>query len=97
LQERLRREPDLILLDVREPHELEISAIQGAKNIPLGEVAQRMSELDSAEEMVVFCKRGSRSARAIEILSSAGFKKMKNLKGGINAWAEEVDRSLPLY
>jgi adenylyltransferase/sulfurtransferase len=47
--------------------------------------------------MVVFCKRGSRSARAIEILASAGFKKMKNLKGGINAWAEEVDTSLPLY
>ena len=97
LQERLTREPDLILLDVREPHELEISAIPGAKNIPLGEVAQRMSELDSAEQMVVFCKRGSRSARAIEILSSAGFKKMKNLKGGINAWAEEVDKSLPVY
>ncbi|MEN9563597.1 MAG: putative adenylyltransferase/sulfurtransferase MoeZ : Sulfur carrier protein CysO [Chloroflexota bacterium] len=97
LKERLEREPNLILLDVREPHELEIAAIQGAKNIPLGEVAQRMAELDSAEEMVVFCKRGSRSARAIEILSSAGFKKMKNLKGGINAWAEEVDKSLPLY
>lgn len=97
LKERLDREPNLILLDVREPHELEIAAIKGAKNIPLGEVAQRMSELDSAEEMVVFCKRGSRSARAIEILSSAGFKKMKNLKGGINAWAEEVDKSLPLY
>lgn len=97
LKERLEREPNLILLDVREPHELEIAAIQGAKNIPLGEVAQRMAELDSAEEMVVFCKRGSRSARAIEILSSAGFKKMKNLKGGINAWAEEVDTSLPLY
>lgn len=97
LKERLEREPNLILLDVREPHELEIAAIKGAKNIPLGEVAQRMSELDSAEDMVVFCKRGSRSARAIEILSSAGFKKMKNLKGGINAWAEEVDTSLPLY
>ena len=97
LQERLQREPNLLLLDVREPHELEIAAIKGARNIPLGEVAQRMSELDSAEEMVVFCKRGSRSARAIEILSSAGFKKMKNLKGGINAWAEQVDKSLPLY
>jgi adenylyltransferase/sulfurtransferase len=97
LKARLEREPNLILLDVREPHELEIAAIQGAKNIPLGEVAQRMAELDSAEEMVVFCKRGSRSARAIEILSSAGFKKMKNLKGGINAWAEDVDTSLPLY
>ncbi len=97
MKERLERDPNLILLDVREPHELEIAAIKGAKNIPLGEVAQRMSELDSAEEMVVFCKRGSRSARAIEILSSAGFKKMKNLKGGINAWAEDVDTSLPLY
>lgn len=97
MKTRLERDPGLILLDVREPHELEISAIEGAKNIPLGEVAQRMSELDSAKEMIVFCKRGSRSARAIEILSSAGFKKMKNLKGGINAWAEEVDRRLPLY
>lgn len=97
MKTRLERDPDLVLLDVREPHELEISAIEGAKNIPLGEIAQRMSELDSAKEMIVFCKRGSRSARAIEILSSAGFKKMKNLKGGINAWAEEVDVSLPVY
>ncbi len=97
MKSRLERDPSLLLLDVREPHELQISAIKGAKNIPLGEVAQRMSELDSAEEMIVFCKRGSRSARAIEILFSAGFKKMKNLKGGINAWAEEVDKSLPLY
>ncbi len=97
MKSRLSLTPNLLLLDVREPHELQISAIKGAKNIPLGEVAHRMSELDSAEEMIVFCKRGSRSARAIEILASAGFKKMKNLKGGINAWAEEVDKSLPLY
>ena len=97
MKTRLDLDPNLILLDVREPHELEIAAIKGAKNIPLGEVAQRMSELDSAKDMIVFCKRGSRSARAIEILSSAGFKKMKNLKGGINAWAEEVDGTLPLY
>lgn len=96
LSERLKSN-HLKLLDVREPHELEISALPGAVNIPLGELASRLSELDSAEEMVVFCKRGSRSARAIEVLSSAGFKKMKNLKGGINAWAEEVDKSLPLY
>ena len=97
MKTRLNHDPGLILLDVREPHELEIAAIKGAKNIPLGEVAQRMSELDSAQEMIVFCKRGSRSARAIEILSSAGFKKMKNLKGGINAWAEDVDKTLPVY
>jgi adenylyltransferase/sulfurtransferase len=85
------------LLDVREPHELEISALPGAVNIPLGELAARLSELDSAEEMVIFCKHGSRSARALEVLVSAGFKKVKHLKGGINAWAESVDKSLPIY
>lgn len=97
LKARMESQPGLILLDVREPHELEISALPGAVNIPLGHIAERMSELDSAKEMVVFCKRGTRSARAIEILASAGFRKMKNLKGGINAWAQEVDTSLPVY
>jgi adenylyltransferase/sulfurtransferase len=87
----------LKLLDVREPHELQISALPDAVNIPLGQLAGRLSELDSAQEMVIFCKSGSRSARALELLVSAGFKKVKNLKGGINAWAQEVDRSLPVY
>lgn len=85
------------LIDVREPHELQISAISGAENFPLGELAAHLSELDSAQEMVLFCKSGSRSSRALELLASAGFKKMKNLKGGINAWAREVDPSLPVY
>jgi rhodanese-related sulfurtransferase len=88
---------DLKLLDVREPHELQISALPGATNIPLGTLAARLSELDSAEDMVVFCKAGTRSTRALELLVSAGFKKVKNLKGGINAWAQEVDKSLPIY
>ena len=57
----------------------------------------RVSELDSAEEMVVFCKGGTRSARALELLASAGFRKVKNLKGGINAWAKDVDPRLPIY
>ena len=87
----------LKLLDVREPHELQISALPGAVNIPLGTLAARLSELDSAQDMVVFCKTGVRSARALELLASAGFKKVKNLKGGINAWAKEVDPSLPIY
>jgi len=87
----------LKLLDVREPHELEISALPDAVNIPLGGLAAHLSELDSAEDMVIFCKSGSRSARALELLVSAGFKKVKNLKGGINAWAQEVDSSLPIY
>ena len=87
----------LKLLDVREPHELEISALPNAVNIPLGQLASRLAELNSADDMVVFCKGGTRSARALELLSSAGFKKVKNLKGGINAWAKEVDSNLPIY
>jgi len=87
----------LKLLDVREPHELQISALPDAKNIPLGQLAARLSELDSAQEMVIFCKSGARSARGLELLVSAGFKKVKNLKGGINAWAKEVDKNLPVY
>jgi sulfur-carrier protein adenylyltransferase/sulfurtransferase len=96
LSERLQHN-HLKLLDVREPHELEISALPNAVNIPLGGLAAHLSELDSAEDMVIFCKSGTRSARALELLVSAGFKKVKNLKGGINAWAQEVDKSLPIY
>ncbi|HLE13751.1 MAG TPA: molybdopterin-synthase adenylyltransferase MoeB [Anaerolineales bacterium] len=94
---RLQRGERVKLLDVREPHELEISRLEGAQLIPLGQLAARLSELDSADEMVVFCKGGTRSARALEVLASAGFRKVKNLKGGINAWAEQVDPSLPVY
>ena len=97
LAEKLAQGEQIHLLDVREPHELEISRLEGADLIPLGQLAARLSELDSAEEMVVFCKGGTRSARALELLASAGFRKVKNLKGGINAWAREVDPSLPIY
>jgi molybdopterin/thiamine biosynthesis adenylyltransferase/rhodanese-related sulfurtransferase len=87
----------LRLIDVREPHELEISRLPNATNIPLGQLAARLSELDSAEELVLFCKSGARSTRALELLTSAGFKRVKNLKGGINAWAREIDTNLPVY
>ena len=97
LAERIQRGEKMRLIDVREPHELEISYIAGAELFPLGELASRLPELDSAQEMVVFCKAGTRSRRALELLVSAGFRKVKNLKGGINAWAEEVDLSLPVY
>ncbi len=97
LAEKLQMGEDIHLLDVREPHELEISQLEGADLIPLGQLAARLSELDSADEMVVFCKSGTRSARALELLASAGFRKVKNLSGGINAWAQEVDPSLPIY
>jgi molybdopterin/thiamine biosynthesis adenylyltransferase/rhodanese-related sulfurtransferase len=97
LAERLKAGSHIHLIDVREPHELEISHIEGADLIPLGQLAARMNELDSAEETVLFCKSGTRSARALEVLASAGFRRVKNLKGGINAWAREVDPSLPIY
>ncbi|HCR70977.1 MAG TPA: molybdenum cofactor biosynthesis protein MoeB [Anaerolineae bacterium] len=97
LKSRLSLDLNLTLLDVREPHELEISAIPNAINIPLGQLAGRLAELNTANDMVVLCKSGTRSMRAIELLSSAGFKKLKNLKGGINAWAKEVDTNLPVY
>ena len=97
LADKLEHGDQIRLLDVREPHELEISHLDGATVVPLGQLAARLSELDSAEEMVVLCKSGTRSARALELLVSAGFRKVKNLKGGINAWAEEIDPSLPIY
>ena len=97
LASRMKTEGQLRLIDVREPHELRISSIEGAELFPLGGLAARMHELDSAEEMVIFCKTGSRSARAVELLAGAGFRKQKNLRGGINAWARDVDPSLPVY
>lgn len=97
LAERLRRLDPIRLIDVREPHELEISRINGAQLIPLGQLAARLSELDSAQDLVLFCKSGTRSARALELLVSAGFRKVKNLKGGINSWAREIDPNLPVY
>jgi molybdopterin/thiamine biosynthesis adenylyltransferase/rhodanese-related sulfurtransferase len=97
LADRLNQGNHLRLIDVREPHEQDISHIDGAELFPLGQLASRLSELDSAQEMVVFCKMGSRSARALDLLVSAGFRKVKNLKGGINAWAREVDPSQPVY
>jgi adenylyltransferase/sulfurtransferase len=97
LAEKLENGEKLHLIDVREPHELEISRIEQADLIPLGQMASKMNQLDSADEIVLFCKSGSRSARALELLAGAGFRKLKNLRGGINAWAEEVDPSLPVY
>lgn len=97
LAKRMKQGNHIRLLDVREPHELQISRIDNATLIPLGQLAARLSELDTAEEIVVFCKAGTRSTRALELMVSAGFRKIKNLKGGINAWARQVDPSLPIY
>jgi len=86
-----------VLIDVREPHEFQICRIPGSKLIPLGEVPKRMNELNSADEIVVHCKSGMRSAKAVDFLMKSGFLKIHNLKGGILAWSEQVDPSVPKY
>ncbi len=97
LAERLARGDKIRLIDVREPHELEIVRFPGAENIPLSRLPERMHELDSSEEIVLICHQGSRSARAAHLLRTAGFRKVRNLKGGLEAWAEEVDPSMVVY
>jgi len=87
----------LVLLDVREPHEHEICHLHGARLIPLGDLVKRMHELDSADDIVVYCRWGQRSAKAVALLMKAGFRKIHNLQGGLLAWAEQVDPSMPRY
>jgi molybdopterin/thiamine biosynthesis adenylyltransferase/rhodanese-related sulfurtransferase/molybdopterin converting factor small subunit len=98
LKQRLDRGDDLQLIDVREPNEFDIARIPGTKLIPLGQVTERMGEIEEGRETVVHCKGGVRSAKAIEALTRAGFKgKLVNLKGGIAAWSNDVDPSVPKY
>jgi adenylyltransferase/sulfurtransferase len=96
LKARQDRGDKLFILDVREPHEYQICNLNG-KLIPLGELTRRVNELDSSVEMVVHCRSGKRSADAIHFLQTAGFKKLLNLKGGVLAWADEVDPRMPKY
>ena len=97
LRRRLDRGEDLEMVDVREPHEWEICRIEGARLLPLGTLAERLHEFDSSRTYVMQCKVGARSARAIGQLQQAGFKKLLNLRGGVNAWAREVDPTMPTY
>jgi adenylyltransferase/sulfurtransferase len=85
------------ILDVRNPEEIAICRIAGSTVIPLPELPNRLGELDATTEMVVHCKSGARSAKAIALLQAAGFSRLKNLKGGILGWIKEVDPSLPAY
>ena len=96
LKARLDRGDDLYILDVREPHEYQICNL-GGHLIPLGDLSKRASELDSSREIVAHCRSGKRSAEAVEFLQRAGFRKVLNLKGGILAWSDEVDSSVPKY
>jgi len=94
---KLNRGDKFQFIDVREPHESQICSIPGAKLIPLGELPKRLSELDPASEIIAHCKSGMRSAKAVDLLKQSGFKKARNMKGGILAWSDQVDPSVPKY
>jgi adenylyltransferase/sulfurtransferase len=96
LKRRLDSGEDIYVLDVREPHEYQIANI-GGHLIPLGDLPNRVNELDTSREIVAHCKSGGRSAKAVTFLRQAGFKKVHNLAGGITAWAERVDPKMPKY
>ena len=96
LKEKKDRDDDFTLLDVREPHEYQISNIDGTL-IPLDDLPGRTDELEKDKEIVVMCRSGARSAQAVKFLEKKGFENVSNLVGGVNAWAKEIDTSLPVY
>ena len=96
LKKRLDNGGEVSVLDVREPHEYEVANI-GARLIPLGELPERLIELDKDETFAIHCKTGGRSASAVKLLQEAGFENVYNVKGGITAWSEEIDPSVPKY
>jgi adenylyltransferase/sulfurtransferase len=96
VKQKIDRGDKFLLLDVREPHEYQICNIPTAKLIPLGQLPQHVEELDRDIEIVAHCKSGMRSARAVDFLQKAGFR-ARNMKGGILAWSDKVDPSVPKY
>ncbi len=97
LREEWAKNPDLVVLDVREPHEAAIARISGARLIPLSELPERLREVDGHAELVTHCHHGLRSLKALEILKAAGFSKVRSLKGGIDSWSVTVDPGVPRY
>lgn len=98
LKQRLDNGDDIQIVDVREDNEVAIGRIPNSIHIPVGQILNRMNEIDPSRETVVHCKMGGRSARAIEALNHSGFQgKLMNLTGGILRWSDEVDPSVPKY
>ena len=97
LAARIERGDDFDLIDVREPQEWAIAQLPGARLVPLGTLPATLGSLDSAREIVVYCKGGVRSLRAATQLRAAGFRKVSNLTGGILRWSADVDPSVPTY
>ena len=87
----------LVLIDVREPHEWEIAHIEGARLIPLGQLPERLGELDGHAEIVTHCHHGVRSMKALQLLKGAGFSRVRSLAGGIDAWADRIEVGMPRY
>ena len=99
LKSKLDKKEDFLLLDVREPSEYQVAKIPGSKLIPLGELPNRLKELETYKdrEVVAHCKMGGRSAKAVELLIRSGFKNVRNVVGGINEWSNKIDPSVPKY
>ena len=97
LSRELREKTDLLLVDVREPHEWEIGHLEGATLIPLQDLPTRWADLDSQAAIVTICHHGIRSMHALEYLQSQGFERVRSLAGGIDAWSTDVDSTVPRY
>ena len=97
LKQKIDRGEKVVLIDVREPWEYNIAKIEGAQLIPLGTLAAEYKKLDPSAEIVMHCHMGMRSMDATQFLLQQGFKNVKNLTGGINAWSLQVDPSVPRY
>jgi adenylyltransferase/sulfurtransferase len=97
VKQKLDRGDKFRLIDVREPHEYQIARIPGAELIPLGDLPKRLGELNPADEFVMHCKMGGRSAKACDLLRQNGFTKVRNMTGGITRWSDTVDSSVPKY
>jgi molybdopterin/thiamine biosynthesis adenylyltransferase/rhodanese-related sulfurtransferase len=97
LKQKMDADEPFQLIDVREPFEYEIARIDGAKLIPLGEIAERSDELEREQPIVVHCHSGQRSAQAVQLLQQRGFTKVYNLDGGIDAWSDQIDPNVPKY
>jgi len=97
LKSRIDAGTPFVLLDVREPSEIEVARLPGSVVIPLGELPARLGELDPAAETIVHCKAGGRSAKALQLLLDSGFSNACHVQGGINAWSREIDPTVPLY
>jgi len=97
LKQRLDNGDDIQIVDVREAHEVAVAKIPNTIHIPLGQVLNRMSEIDSNKETVVHCKMGGRSQQAVDLMKQNGFKHALNMTGGITAWSDKVDPTVPKY